>query len=336
MAAIDVIASGREEYLSPNPDEFRRFIRDNKPRGHVDKLMSAQAAIERFVQDGHYLCFDGNWGYRGPCLLLREVIRQRKRNLWAAAGPGTGEIPILVGSGSVTRVDVGWMDPGPTVQLALREGRLKLTEWSNGGLSYRHLAGAMGVPFLPIRFLGSTDIFEHSGAKLVKDPFSGENIVLVPAINPDVALIHVHQADRFGNARVFGPGFAPFEKAASAKRVIVSTEELIEPNETRRQPGLTTIPFNVVDAVVHAPLGAYPGPMPGLYRADPEHQREFREADRSGTMESYLDKWMYSVENDQEMIDRYVMHETVLDADIKVSRLTHMRLAGTVGEAFGV
>ena len=327
--SMQVIASGQGEFLAPDPDGFRRFIRDNKVRNEVDKRMSAQEAVQRFVQDGNYITLDGNMGYRGPNLLLREVIRQRKRDLWVAAGPGTNEIPLLVAAGCVSRVDVGWMDPSPVIQYAMREGRLKVVEWSNGGLSYRHLAGAMGVPFLPVRFLGGSGAFEHSGAKLIKDPFTGENLVLVPAINPDVALIHVHQSDRFGNCRVFGPGFAPAEKAGSAKRVIISTEEIIEPAEIRRLPGLTTIPHYIVDAVVHAPFGAYPGGMPGMYHGDGEHMGDLAAAQRSrrdsGLLEKFLEKWIYSVASDEEMLEKHVERET----------LSEMRTSN-ISEAFGV
>src|SRR3990172_5002287 len=177
MVSLQVIASGQGEYLPPDAEGFRRFIRDNKPRGQVEKLMSAAEAVRRFVQDSYYVAYDGNLGYRGPCTLLREIIRQRKQDLWVGAGPGGLEIPLLVAAGCVTRVDVGWINPGPTIQQAMSEGRLKLVEWTNGGLSYRHLAGAMGVPFLPMRFIGGTDVFRYSGAKLVHDPFTGQNIV---------------------------------------------------------------------------------------------------------------------------------------------------------------
>ncbi len=326
------IASGQGRYIQPDPDGFRRFVRENKPRTLIDKRMSAREAVERFVQDGNYVTLDGNMGYRGPCLLIREVIRQRKRSLWICAAPGTNEIPFLVAGGCVSTVDVGWMDPSPVIQQAIKDGRLEVVEWSNGGLSYRHLAGSMGVSFLPMRFLGGSGAFEHSGAKLLKDPYTGENVVLVPAINPDVALIQVHQADRFGNARVFGPGFAPAEKAAASKRVIISAEEIVEPSEIRRQPGLTTIPYYLVDAVVDAPFGAYPGSMPGMYNGDGEHMREFGNAQRSlvagkfPEMEKFLDKWVYSVASDEEMLKKHVEPET----------LSEMRVTAASREAYGL
>ena len=303
---MQVIAAGRGECRKPDPDGFRRFVRDHKPRGQVDKVISCREAIDRFVHDGDYLSYDTNVMVRGPSALMREIIRQKKRDLWVAAKFTAQDVTLLVAGGCVSRVDVGWLEVGPVIQEALNEGRVKFIEWSNGALAYRHLAGAMGVPFLPMRYLGGTDSFLSSGAKLAQDPFTGENVVLVPAINPDVALIHVHQADRFGNSRIFGPGIAPVETAAAAKRVIISTEELVEPQEIRRAPGLTSIPYYMVDAVVDAPFAAYPGAMPGVYRADLPHFMEFGAAQTSGRMSDYLQKWVYGVSSHEEMLEKLV------------------------------
>ena len=321
---MQVIASGGGEYRPPDPDAFRRFIRDNKTRAQVDKVTSAGEDVERFVRDGDYLSYDCNVFVRGPSALLREIIRQRRRDLWAAAKFTAHDVTLLVAGGCVTRVDVGWLEVGRVIQEAMNEGRVQFVEWSNGALAYRHLAGAMGVPFLPMRYLGGTDSFLRSGAKLVQDPFTGQNIVLVPAINPDVAIIHVHQADRYGNARVFGPGLAPKETAMSAKRVIISTEELIEPEEIRRQPGRTTIPYYMVDAVVHVPFGCYPGAVPGLYRADLEHLMEFGISQMSGRMAEYLEKWVYSVASHEEMLEKRVGQE----------KLARLKEAETIREGY--
>src|SRR5919108_57019 len=111
-----------------------------------------------------------------------------------------------------------------------------------------HKAGAMGLPFIPVRSFGGTDGFEHSGAKLIADPYTGEPITIVPALNPDVALIHVHQADVYGNARIFGTGISHVESAMASKKVIISTEEVIDTEEIKRDPGRTTIPYYAVDA----------------------------------------------------------------------------------------
>ena len=321
---MEVIAAGIGEYIEPDLDAFRRHVRDNKPRALRDKLMTEQEAVSQFVKDGDYLSYDCTIFLRGPSALIREIIRQGKKELWAAAKFTSLDVTLLVAGGCVTRVDVGWLEVGPVVQEALREGRVKFVEWSNGALAYRHLAGAMGVPFLPMRYLGGTDSFQRSGAKLVHDPFTGQNIVLVPAVNPDVAFVHAHQADRFGNTRVFGAGIAPKETAMSAKRVIVSTEEIVEIDEIRRRPGLTTIPHYMVDAVVHTPFGGYPGAVQGLYRADLQHLMEFGMSQTTGRMGEYLEKWVYSVSSNEEMLEKHVGQE----------KLDALRAAETVKEGY--
>lgn len=303
---MHVIASGRGEIHPPDPDGFRRFVRANKTRAQVDKTMSAAEAVSRFVSDGDYISYDTNFMVRGPAALVREVIRQRKKELWVAAKFTAQDVTLLVAGDCVKRVDVGWMETGPVINAALREGRVKFIEWSNGALALRHQAGAMGVPFLPMRFLGGTDCFTSSGAKIVEDPFTGQRTVLIPAVNPDVAMIHVHQADRYGNARIFGPGLAPIETAAASKRVIISAEEIVEPEEIRRNPGLTSFPYYLVDAVVHAPFGSYPGAMPGVYRGDLPHFMEFVVSQQMGKMADYMEKWIYGVANDEEMLEKRV------------------------------
>lgn len=303
---IPILDEGDGAFRPPDPDGMRRFVRDHKDRRLVDKCMTEQDAIARFVHDGDYLSYDTNVWRRGPSSLMREVIRQRKRNLWLAAKFSTHDATLLTAGGCVSNIDVGWMETGRVITEAMRAGTLKMHEWTNGALAYRHLAGALGVPFLPLRYTGGTDVFRHSAAKLIEDPYTGENVCLVPAVNPDVALIHVNQCDMYGNARIFGPGLAPVETAMASKRVILSTEEIIAPDEIRKHPGATTLPYYLVDAVVHAPFGCYPGTVPGLYRADLQHLMEFGVAQMQNTMDAYLDKWVHSVASHDEMLEKRV------------------------------
>lgn len=303
---IRILDEGTGEYKRPDPDALRRFVRDEKDRRLVDKRMTEQEAIRRFVHDGDYITYDTNVWRRGPSSLMREIIRQRKKNLWVAAKFSMHDATLLTAGGCVSKIDVGWMEVGKVITEAMHRGEVKLYEWTNGALAYRHLAGALGVPFLPLRYVGGTDVFRNSGAKLIEDPYTGQPICLVPAVNPDVALIHVNQCDMYGNARIFGPGLAPVETALASKRVIISTEEIIDPDEIRKHPGQTTIPYYVVDAVVYAPFGCYPGTVPGLYRADIQHLMEYGAAQAQGKMDEYLDKWVYSVSSHTEMLEKRV------------------------------
>jgi acyl CoA:acetate/3-ketoacid CoA transferase alpha subunit len=126
-----------------------------------------------------------------------------------------------VGGGCVSKLDVGFFLFGPVVEAAIREGRVKAYEYSNVVMTNRIMAGAMGLPFIAVRSFGGTDGFKYSGAKIIEDPYSGRPTVVVPALNPDVALIHVHQADIYGNARVVGTGLSHSEAALASKKVIL-------------------------------------------------------------------------------------------------------------------
>jgi glutaconate CoA-transferase subunit A len=321
MTTLDILAEGRGEYLKVDPDGFRDWVREHKDRALVPKLMSEKDAVEKFVQDGDYLLYECNYLQRGPSALIREVIRQKKKDLWLGAKFTWVAAALLVGGDCVSKLDVGFFLFGPTVEQAIREGRVKAYEYSNVVMTNRIMAGAMGLPFLPVRSLGGTDNVPHSGAKLIESPYTGEPILIVPALNPDVALIHVHQADVFGNARIFGTGISHQEAAMASKKVIISTEEIIETDEIRRDPARTTIPYYVVDAVVHAPFGAYPGEMQGRYASDVPHVIEVIASTLRGLIPQYLDKWVYGVSSHAEMLDKLVgahrLREIVGRATIK-------------------
>ncbi len=322
--APPILAVGRGEFPPPDPDGFREYVREHKDRRLINKVITAQEAVSRYVSDGDYLAYDQNIAVRGPASLFREIIRQRKKDLWVMAKFTWTDVSLLVAGGCVSKVDVGWMETGPVINRAVKEGRLRLIEWSNGALAYRLLAGSLGVPYLPMRYLGGTDTFAESGARLTDDPYTGKPVCVVPALNPDVALIHVQQCDIYGNARVLGAGVAPAEMAMASKKVIISTEEIIEPDAIRRQPQRTTIPYYLVDAVVHAPFGSYPGSTPGLYGADLEHWLAFAAAQAQDKTDEYLEHWVHSIGS----------HEEMLEKRVGTQKLEALRQAETVREGY--
>ena len=129
----------------------------------------------------------------------------------------------------------------------------------------------MGVPFLPALTMLGSDLVAVGGMKTIADPYSGETLAAVPALFPDVALLHVHRADRFGNCQIDGYPHMDADIARAAATVLVTTEELITDEETRRHPDRTVIPGFLVDALVHVPFGSFPHECYGLYEADFEH-----------------------------------------------------------------
>jgi len=316
---IEVLDEGTGEFRMPDPDGYREWVREHKSRALVSKLMTAQEAVSRFVEDGDYLAYDCNYLQRGPSTLIREVIRQKKKDLWVAGKFTWVAVHLLIAGGCASRVDCGFFLFGKAIDRYVQERRVQIFEYSNVVMTLRLQAGAMGVPFLPVRSFGGTDGFRYSGAKLIRDPYTGQSTVIVPALNPDVALIHVQQADMYGNARVFGTGIAHQETAMASRKVIVSAEEIVDSEEIRRDPGRTSIPYYCVDAVVHAPFGAYPGECAGCYASDPAGVIEVVVATLADTLDAYLEKYVHSVANDQEMLEKHVGVAKLLEMQRRVA-----------------
>jgi len=321
---MTIRSDGKVEYRFEHPDAFRRHVRDRKNRKPEPKLVSAREAVAAFVADGDYVVYDFSSLTRGPQALIREVIRQKKRDLWIGAEFTLHESALLTGAGCASRIDVGFLGYGSYIGQAVCDGRVKVYEWTNGGLALRILAGARGVPFLPTRDLLGTDNLKVSAARVIEDPYSGLPVALVPALNPDVAFLHVHQADPIGDCRIFGTNLFALEAAMASKRVIVSAEEIVEPEEFRKDPMRTTLPYFLVDAVVHLPFGAYPGAMPARYEIDLPHVDRLNAIRTEEQMQAYLEENIYSVAD----------HDEFLDRRVGAKRMRELRAAATIVEGY--
>lgn len=299
---IEILARGSGELIGwHDPDEHRTWVRERKPRGLVDKRMRVHEAVERFVQDSDYLAIGGFGHVRVPMAVIYEIIRQRRRDLVVAGKTAVHDIDVLIGAGCVSRVDCAYAfghelrGLSPSGRRAVEGGTVRVvSELSNGTYQWRFLAGMMGIPFIPVRGLAGTDTFEKSAAIVIKDPWSGKPVTLMPAAYPDVALIHVHRCDRFGNAQIDGTAIEDVELARSGRRVIITAEQIIDENEIRQQPDRTAIPFYVVDAVCEVPFGGHPGQMPYHYFFDEAHIGEWLSLSKTpeGAHE-YLDRYVY-------------------------------------------
>lgn len=299
----DTLEPGGELIGWHDPDENRQWIRENKPRQMVDKRTTLAEAVRRFVPDGSLLAIDGFGHIRIPMALIYEIIRQRKRNLTVCGKTAVHDIDLLIGGGCVSRVEVAYAfghelrGLSPCGRRAVESGQVQVTgEISNAGFQWRFLAAAMGVPFIPVRSMLGTDTLRHSSARVIEDPFSGKPVCLVPACYPDVALFHVHRCDRYGNAQIDGIAVEDFELARAARRLIVTTEEIVDHEEIERQPWRTIIPFYLADAVIEVPFGAHPAEMPVTYTFDEEHIAYWLEVSRTpeGT-QAYLEEFVYGV-----------------------------------------
>ncbi len=275
------------------------------------KLITAKEAAERFVRDGDYIASGGFGHVRVSMAIIYEIIRQKRRNLAMAGKTAVHDLDVLIGSGCVNKVEPAYSfghelrGLSPAGKRMVESGECKIAaEISNAGYQWRFLAGMMGLSFIPSRTLLGTDTLKHSSFKTVKDPYTGDPIVLIPAAYPDVAFIHVHRCDEYGNAQIDGIAVEDYELARCARRLIITTEEIVSNDVIRDEPWRTIIPFFVVDAVVETHYGSHPCQMPGAYFYDEEHISEWLGmAKTADGVQAYLHKYVFGVESYEDYLD---------------------------------
>jgi len=303
---------GKGELLSYiTAEEIREWNRDHKRRGLIDKMSTPKEAVERYVEDGMYMGIGGFGHIRVSMPLIYEIIRRRKKHLRISGHTAVHDLDILMAGDCVDSVDVAYSFAYETRGLskagrrAVESGRVKCIEWTNGALSWRLKAAAMGLPYLPARNMLGSDTFNYSAARTVECPFTGQKLVALPALMPDVAVIHVHFADRFGNRLIRGTSVKDDDLAKASKRVIVTAVRIVPDSFFRDAPERTTIPYFCVDAVIEAPFGSHPGNMPFEYYFDEPHIKEYLKAGRDDEdLKGYLDRWIYSVNDFDEYLDK--------------------------------
>lgn len=311
------LSRGRGELFSdPSANHAREFFA-TKPRSCDDKLTTVADAVRRFVSDGDYLAIGGFGADRVPMAVVHEILRQGRQQLRFAGHTATHDFQVLcagngLGHGKLlAKVDIAYVvglearGLSPHARRVMESGEVEFTEWTNYTLAVRFKAAAMGVPYLPVRSLLGTDTFAHSAACVVTCPFTGEKLAAIPALYPDVAAIHVHEADRYGNCRILGTTVADLDLARAAKRLIVTCERLVTAEEVRREPTRTVVPFFCVDAVCEVPYGSYPGNMPYEYYSDEEHLKAWLEAETD--LERYrewLGRYIHGVKEFGEYVER--------------------------------
>ena len=297
-----------ELFSNPDVNEAREFFR-HKSRAMTNKLMNVSDAVRQFVHDGDYLASGGFGGVRIATAILHEIVRRRITHLGLAGHTATHDFQILAAGHCFDRCDVAYIvglemrGLSPNARRVMESGAVKVTEWTNATLDWRYKAAAMGVPFLPARSALGTDVFKHSAAKEMLCPFTGQKLLAVPALYPDVGIIHVHRADVYGNAQIEGIGIADYDVARASKRLVITTERIVSTDEIRRDPSKTLVPYWMVDAVCLVPYGSYPGNMPYEYFSDEEHIAEWFEAEKDeATLQTFLDRYIYGTQNFEEYL----------------------------------
>ncbi len=303
-------------FTDPSAEAARAFFA-SKDRALRDKVTSVADAVAHLVHDGAYLAIGGFGADRLPTAVVHEVVRQGRQNLGFAGHTATHDFQVLC-AGNLTgrgkllaRVDIAYVvglearGLSPHARRVLESGEVECTEWTNYTLAVRFKAAAMGLPFLPARSMLGTDTFRHSAARAIACPFTGERLVALPALYPDVAAIHVHEADRYGNCRLRGTSVADLDLARAARRLIVTCERLIPSDEIRRDPTRTVIPYFCVDAVCEVPFGSYPGNMPYEYFSDEDHLCAWLRVERDlAEYRQFLDKYLFGVRDFNEYLQR--------------------------------
>jgi len=290
------IAPGLSDFVAAR----RRLEAKTKSAG--EKLTSIEDAASR-IGDGDVVAVGGCLFSRTPMALVREILRQRRRGLTLVRNLMCTEGEFMMVAGAVERVVTAWMSIGLPwgVSRIMREyvegGKVAFEEWSNLALGLRFRAAAMGVPFLPALTMLGSDLAVTTGLKTVQDPYSGATLAAVPALFPDVAILHVHRADRLGNCQIDGYPHMDADIARAAATVLVTAEEIVPEDYTRRHPDRTAIPGFVVDALVHVPYGAFPHECYALYEADFDHFEEYTAAIAARgapAVSDYLDRFVYA------------------------------------------
>lgn len=289
------------------------------------KFMSLSEAIKKFVHDGDQVSLGGFTVNRNPMALVYEMIRQGKRDLHLYAHSQGQALDILIGAGCVRAVELAYGANGRYAttcvmfRRAVEEGKLKFEDYTNYQMSLRFMAGAMGLPYLPTRSGLGTDIISKWGMDetyrkanprisekkvvLEKDPFRGETLVLVPAVNPDVTLIHAQMVDKEGTARIRGLDFVDAYQAQASQRLVISCEEICE--TLREEPDLNQIPYYLPDAIVSCPWGSHPTACWGYYDYDSDHLIKYRDLARDDAgFQKYLTEYITGVEGHKEYLKK--------------------------------
>jgi acyl CoA:acetate/3-ketoacid CoA transferase alpha subunit len=244
-----------------------------------------------------------------------EVIRQGKKKLTVSQCVGAIDADILVGAGAVERIIYGGGSRGRSGQhqclnRAIESGTLAREELSSLSMTFRYLAGALGLPFIPIRSLVGSDILKELQevnppvAGNLKDPFTGEDWLVLKPLIPDVTIAQVQVADEEGNAWLLGPRWDNEEQIKAAKQTIVITERLVSTEVIRREPDRTRVPGFRVSQVVHLPFSAHPSSVYQAYDFDKEHIKIYAEASKTPQgLKEYLDKYVYGVKDHLEYLE---------------------------------
>lgn len=315
-----------------------------------DKVMSMKDAVAKYVESGDVMCFGGFTTNRKPYAAVFEILRQGQKDFIGWSSPAGGDWDLLIGEGRVKAyincytANSGFTNVSRRFREAIEKGEILFEDYSQDVLMLQLHAAALGLPFLPTRFMAASGLTKYWGMseevrkklekvddlKLVEmdNPFQpGEKCVAVPVPKLDTAIIHVQKASPDGTAIIYGDEFHDVDIAMAARKTIVTCEELVSNEEIRKDPSLPNVFAGCVDAVVHVPFGAWPSQCYDYYDDDPDLLREYDKASKylddndakakmdkkkipydpdhmPDNFKDFCEKWIYSLENHEQLLDK--------------------------------
>ncbi len=272
----------------------------------MSKLAALSQAIAQHVHDGD-LVYAAGFTHLIPFAAAHEIIRQGKKNLTLARATPDLIYEQLVAAGCARKLIFSYSgNPGVgslrLLRAEMEAGRLEYEEYSHFAMITRLTAGAAGLPFMPMKSVGVDDLIKaNPNYRAVIDPYSGETLNAVPALNPDVAIIHAQRANANGEAQIWGIIGEQKEAAFAARRVIVTAEEIVADEVIRADPNRTLLPGFIVSAVCHVSHCAHPSYAQGYYDRDNLFYLEWDKLSADvNTVKRWLDEWVYGVKDRDE------------------------------------
>jgi len=272
----------------------------------MSKICSLKEAITTFVPDGCML-YAAGFTHLIPFAAAHEIIRQNIKNLTVARATPDLIYDMLAAAGCVSKIIFSYIgNPGVgslrIIRDAIEKGQIGWEEYSHFGMISRLQAGAAGLPFMPMNQTAATSL-EESNPKIrrLKDPYSDKEVIVVPALNPDVAVVHVQRADKYGNSQIWGILGEQKEAAFASKHVIITAEEIVSDEVIRSDPNRTIIPSIIVDAVCHVPYASHPSYTQGYYDRDNPFYLKWDEISQSSDeVKRWLDEWVFGLKDRNE------------------------------------
>ncbi|MHA1231766.1 MAG: CoA transferase subunit A [Candidatus Helarchaeota archaeon] len=259
-----------------------------------DKIMSLKEAIEQYVEDGDLIGIGGLSFWRKPMAAIREIIRQKKKDLGILTFVGGLDVDMLAGAGCINRVRASFVGMelfglAPRYRKAAETGKIKIIEETEASIALGLKAVYLRLPFMPLKGILDTDILKvRDDIKEFNDPLKNERLVAVPQIQPDVAIVHVPYADEKGNGNIAGAVWLDDDLTKVAKKTIITCEKIVETEDIIRAPGKGQVPMQKVDAVVRIPFGAHPTSCYPFYTFDPIHIQKYIKTDYDEYLREYI------------------------------------------------